>query len=389
MNEILLVDDEADILSGLRNALRRNRTRWNMRFALGGEAALRELESAPADVVVTDMRMPGMDGLALLAEVRERHPRAARIVLSGQAELGAVVRASSVAHQYLLKPCEPEALTATIERALDIQALLANDTLRAVVGGLGTLPTAPALYQALTAALGDPDVDVKKLAALVTQDVGLASRVLRLVNSAYCGLAQRVSSIDAAITRLGLNTLRHLALTVEVFRGFDGRGGAAFDELEQHALLTARIARRLAPNPAAADVAFAAGLLHDAGKLVLMSRAPALYERAVEETRRRAESPCVIEKELVGADHAEIGAYLLGLWDIPHAIIEPVAHHHSQPYVNADKGAIVRVVAAADALACEAAAREQFQVIPLETLGSAADLERWREIARAEAAVEW
>jgi HD-like signal output (HDOD) protein len=91
----------------------------------------------------------------------------------------------------------------------------------------------------------------------------------------------------------------------------------------------------------------------------------------------------------VGADHAEIGAYLLGLWDLPHAIIEPVAHHHSPRYVNADTGAVVRIVAAADALACEAAARPQFQVIPLETLGPAEDLERWREVARAEAAAKW
>jgi HD-like signal output (HDOD) protein/ActR/RegA family two-component response regulator len=386
VNEILLVDDEPDVLAGLRNVLRRHRSRWNMRFALGGEAALRELEARPADVVVTDMRMPGMDGLALLESIRQRHPRAARIVLSGQAELSAVVRASSAAHQYLLKPCAPEALSSVVERALDIQALLTNERLREVVGGLGTLPSAPALYHALTAAMGDPDVEVKKLAVLVKQDVGLSSRVLRLVNSAYCGLARRVSSIDAAIVALGLNTLRHLALTVEVFRGFGGDGGPAFDELEHHALLTARIARRLAPNPAA-DMAFAAGLLHDAGKLVLMSRTPDLYERVVEESRLRGTTASVVEKELVGADHAEIGAYLLGLWDLPHAIIEPVAHHHALERMGAGGSDTARLVAIADALACETSGLQPANAW-WETLGSKVDVERWREAARAEAAAK-
>jgi HD-like signal output (HDOD) protein/CheY-like chemotaxis protein len=379
MKQILLVDDEPDVLAGLRNALRRERSRWAMRFALGGEAALQELEARPADVVVTDMRMPGVDGLALLAAVRQRHPRAARIVLSGQADLGAVVRASSVAHQYLLKPCEPAVLTAVVERALDIQALLGDDRLREVVGGLGTLPSAPATYGALTAALGDPEVDVRELAAIVKRDVGLASRVLRLVNSAYCGFAQRISSIDAAIVCLGLNTLRHLALTVEVFRAYDA--GAAFEAEEAHALLTARIARRLAPGPAA-DVAFAAGLLHDCGKLVLMSRAPELYARVADEAQRRGAAPWTVEKELVGADHAEIGAYLLGLWDLPHAIIEPVAYHHALDRMGGAD--LPRVVAVADGLACEVAGSPP--PAAWEGLGSDADVQSWRELARAEAA---
>ena len=389
LNDILFVDDDPDILAGLRNALRRNRARWNMRFALGGEAGLRELEAAPCDVIVTDMRMPGMDGLALLGEVRRRHPQAARLVLSGHADLDAVVRASSVAHQYLLKPCDTDTLCAAIDRALAIQALLTNDQLRRVVGGLGTLPAAPAIYAALTAALADPDVDIRELAAIVTRDMGLAARVLQLVNSAYCGLAQRISSIETAITILGLNMVRHLALTVEVFRSFGGPEGEGFEALEQHSSLTARIARKLAPDRRTADVAFAAGLLHDAGKLVLMRRASEAYAAAVELAARSGTSLFEAEKASLGATHAEIGAYLLGLWDLPHAIIGPVACHHSLEHIGPGGFDITTAVAVADLLANEVAGdapqERKGDAELLARLSALGDVPRWREMALKEA----
>lgn len=389
LKEILFVDDEPDILAGLRNALRRHRTRWNMRFALGGEAALRELEVAPCDVIVTDMRMPGLDGLTLLGQVRKSHPQAARLVLSGHAELDAVVRASSVAHQYLLKPCDAETLCAAIERALAIQALFANDELRRVVGGLGTLPAAPAMYTALTAALANPDVDIRDLAAIVTQDIGLAARMLHLVNSAYCGLAQRISNIETAITILGLNTVRHLALTVEVFRSFGGPSGAEFDALERHASLTARIARKLAPDRRTADVAFTAGLLHDAGKLVLMRRAAGAYAAAIELAARSGTSVFEAEKASLGATHAEIGAYLLGLWDLPHAIVEPVACHHTLEHIGPGGFDLIAAVALADLLANEVAGdapqERKGDAELLAKLSALGDVPRWREMALKEA----
>lgn len=389
LNEILFVDDEPDILAGLRNVLRRHRGRWNMRFAAGGEAALRELDSSPCDVIVSDMRMPGMDGLTLLAHVRQRHPQTARIVLSGHADLTAVVRASSVGHQYLLKPCDSEALGAAIDRALGIQALLGSEELRKVVGGLGTLPSAPAVYTALTAALVDPDVDIRELAAIVTQDVGLAARVLQLVNSAYCGLAQRISSLESAITILGLGTVRHLALTVEVFTSFAGRGGAAFEAVERHATLTARVARKLAPDRGASDAAFAAGLLHDAGKLVLMSRASAAYAKALELAARSGTSLVEAEKASLGATHAEIGAYLLGLWDLPHAIIEPVASHHEVERLGRGGYDTTAAVALANVLAHEAAQdaprTKSADAGVLEKVSSLGDVARWRKAALEEA----
>jgi len=213
--------------------------------------------------------------------------------------------------------------------------------------------------------------------------------MLHLVNSAYCGLAQRISNIETAITILGLNTVRHLALTVEVFRSFGGPSGAEFEALERHASLTARIARKLAPDRRTADVAFAAGLLHDAGKLVLMRRAAGAYTAAIELAARSGTSIFEAEKASLGATHAEIGAYLLGLWDLPHAIVEPVACHHTPEHIGPGGFDLIAAVALADLLANELAGdapqERKGDAELLAKLSALGDVPRWRAMALEEA----
>jgi HD-like signal output (HDOD) protein len=387
---VLFVDDEEAILDGLRSVFRSQRDRWSMRFAPGGKAALEALAEEPADVVVTDMRMPVMDGLALLKVVKERWPLAARVVLSGYADLATVAQASAVAHQYLLKPCDPEVLRDLVERSLQLQRLLADEGLREVVGGLGTLPSEPRLYRDLSIALADPEVETRRLAEIVGQDPGMSTRVLQFVNSAYFGLSRRVESIEQAIVYVGANTLRHLALTLHVQHSFGRTGEAALASVERHSVLTARIARRLVTDPARAEAAFAAGLLHDAGKLVLHDRLPEAWAEANAVSRREARPLYEVEREVLGADHAQVGAYLLGLWGIPHAILEPVAFHHQVERVGSDTFDVVAAVMVADLLAHEAlpdgrpgepaAAPPRLEAIAAGSFAS------WRELARGEAA---
>lgn len=343
---LLFVDDEEPLLHGLRNVLHGERRRWDLRFALGGVEAITLLEERPADVVITDMRMPRMDGLALLRAVQQRWPRAARIVLSGYADLAVVAQASAVAHQYLLKPCDPEVLTAVIESSLRLQAVLGSDALQRTVGSLGALPSTPRLYHALTEALSDPDVPIKRLAALVEGNLGMTSRVLQFVNSAYYGLTRRISSIEEALVLLGIGTVRQLALTLEVAQMFGdpgGQGPLSLEELERHGLLTARIARRILGDPARAEAAFAAGLLHDCGKIVLMSRLPEPFAEAVALAAREGRPLHEAERAVLGADHAEVGAYLLGLWGLPHPIVEAVAFHHSEQRMAGGLDTVVAV----------------------------------------------
>jgi DNA-binding NarL/FixJ family response regulator len=163
---ILFVDDEAPVLDGLRNLLRKRRE-WELAFALGGEAALAELERAPFDVIVSDMRMPGMDGAALLERVKREYPSVVRIVLSGYADRQPLLRVIPVAHQLLSKPCDPHVLASVIERTCMLESLLSDSVLRRVVGEMGTLPSVPSTYLELTDVIGRDDVSPSRLAAIV------------------------------------------------------------------------------------------------------------------------------------------------------------------------------------------------------------------------------
>ncbi len=116
IKRILFVDDDALVLAGLRNVLYRERSRWEMVFALGGEAALVELARGSFDVVVSDMRMPGIDGLTLLEHVRTMSPTTARIMLSGSADQHEVDRATAAVDILLGKPCDARTLRETLER---------------------------------------------------------------------------------------------------------------------------------------------------------------------------------------------------------------------------------------------------------------------------------
>jgi putative nucleotidyltransferase with HDIG domain len=384
MNRILFVDDEVPILEGLKNVLRGERKRWAMTFLDNGKAALELLAAEQFDVIVTDLRMPGMDGLELLRQVRQSHPQLARVILSGSTDLDRAAEASTVAHQMLTKPCEAAALRNIVDRALRVQSLLVNDTLRQIVCSSGTLPSAPRMYQALTTALADPSADAKRIAAIVEQDVGMSSRVLKFANSAYFGSTQRISTIQAAVVRLGTSAVRHLALTFEVFGALGGgRAAASFEQLERHCLLTARIARKLASGREQSDIGFAAGLLHDVGKLVLMSSRAEPFALAIDNARRRNIPLHTAEAGVLGATHAEVGAYLLGLWDLPHTIVEPVALHHALAPGRAGTE-IAAVVALANLLAHECVEWADADGEHAD-LDDVEDIARLREVARAEA----
>ena len=317
MKKILFVDDEPNVLSGLKRMLRVQRKEWDMEFLPGGEEALKHLAEHGADVIVSDMRMPGMDGAALLSKVQEAFPSTIRIVLSGHAELEAALRAVSVAHQYLAKPCDSETIKEVVARACDLQRLLDEPRLRDMVGKVDSLPTIPEVYTQLVQLLADPDAGVVDAAEIVAKDAGITAKVLQVVNSSFFGFARSITGIRDATSCLGLNMLRNLTLSVEVFRSFDGAGksgGFSLADAQKHANLTARIARKLLDDKIQAEHAFLGAMLHDVGRLVLISNMPEAFERVREAAAGRTESECAVEQDVLGVTHAEIGAYLLGIW---------------------------------------------------------------------------
>jgi len=383
---ILFVDDERNILQGLQDLLRKQRKQWDMSFALGAGAALEELARAPFDVVVTDMRMPGMDGAELLAQVKERYPSVARIVLSGHADRDAIVRALPVAHQYLSKPCSAETLRSTIERVWSLHALLADPRTRELVGKMDKIPSPPAIYWELTRAAAKPDVGLADLGKIVEKDPAMSAKVLQLVNSSYFGTAQTVTSVPRAVTYLGLELLKVLAISAHVFGAVKMTPieGFSLDEMQKDSLLVAQLARRFLNNSKKADDVFGASIVHDVGRIVLAVDLPERYQQIIRAAADRNRAVHLVEAEELGVTHAEVGAYLLGIWGLPLNLVETAAFHHAPSRFSEGPLEVLAAFHAADALVDagrHTLVDAALDVAFLERAGMLGELPRWRALA--------
>jgi HD-like signal output (HDOD) protein len=362
-----------------------------MTFVASGAAALDHLAKEPADVIIADMRMPGMDGVTLLEHVRSRFPEVVRIVLSGYAELQEAMRVAQVAHQFLTKPCEADVLRAVVERSLDLREALVDPALRQTVGAMESLPSLPRTYAALSRVLGNPDAALSDIARVIEEDAGMAVKILQLVNSSFFGIARRVSSVQAAVNLLGVTTVRSLVLATEVFRAFEVKTACpsfSLEALQRHMLLAARIARQIPSGRRDQEDAFMAAMLSDVGVLVLASRLPGELERALA-TAAAAGTPLhLVEEELGMVGHARIGAYLLGLWGLPFSIEEAVAYHHRPSWVAHARFDVLTAVHAADALAAASGAAggatPELDLAHLERAGVLDRVPQWQALAARE-----
>jgi putative nucleotidyltransferase with HDIG domain len=331
MKRILFVDDERRILDGLQRTLRPYRKQWEMTFAISGSEALAILAAGNYDVIVTDMRMPQMDGAQLLEIVRHLYPGMIRIILSGHSDVEAAVRAVPVAHQFLSKPCDHAKLQAAIDPSNEYDSIVSDDATRRVIAAIGELPTMPATYATLMAALDDPEVSLDRISGIVERDMAVVAKVLQLVNSAFFGITSQVATVSAAVGFLGFDLLKHLVITVELFRTFapvSHVAGFSTEEIQRHSCCVGSIASRLPIPRKKADSTSVAALLHDIGKLVLAVRLPGQFERALQASLAQNRPLYLLEEEMTGTTHAEIGAYLLGLWGIPPSVVDAVSRHH-------------------------------------------------------------
>jgi HD-like signal output (HDOD) protein/CheY-like chemotaxis protein len=394
MMNLLFVDDEVRVLQGLQRQLRFMRQEWNMNFAEGGLQALTFMEKNSVDIIVTDMMMPGMDGSQLLFEVVQRHPQTVRIVLSGHADREAVMRLVGPAHQYLSKPCEPDDLRQAIARALALRDLIGNERLKQLTAQIKHLPSLPTMQRQFAEELEKEFPSIERIGEIISSDIGMTARILQLVNSAFFGLAQPVNNPAEAVTYLGLSTIHALALSSGVFSQYDGRVCKNFslEALDYHSRLTGSLARQIArrenQDAKFCDQCLLAGMLHDVGQLVLAFGLEDEYAGVI--TRSRAENFPVsqIEQEIFGATHAEVGAYLLGLWGLPTPIVEALAFHHQPARMAGTNFSPALAVHVADAFAHELAKTKtempppQLDLNYLKKCGLAGRVEIWADDCR-------
>lgn len=389
VKRILFVDDEPEQLESLRDALSAYRQAWRVDFARGGDAALATLADEPADVVIADMQMSGMDGATLLAHVHDRHPATIRIILSGDANPQVLVRAATVAQRFLGKPCHVDELAPLIERSCALRELTEHaDAFRATAAAT-TLPSSPVLYTRITEVISDPAWAPDQVASVIEADTAMTAKVLQLANSAFFGIGHSVTRVRDAVVYLGVDTIRSLALSAEAFGKLAPNDfeGFSIEEFQRHAMLVAKVAAAILPAGRERQEAMTAGLLHDIGKLVLIADDPKRWARLTDEAQRRGLSLHQVEQEQDGVTHAGTGAYLLSLWGLPDGVVEAVAHHHDP---GSFPGLALHPVAAvhiADALAHQLQPNARDNPPPgtldeefLDRLGLQPRQELWREL---------
>ncbi len=334
MLQVVFVDDEAEVLDGLRRRLRVMRRDWNMVFLGSGLEALDYMQKEPVDVMVTDIRMPVMSGVELLLELKNEYPSVLRLALSGDAGSETELSCAQAAHQFIAKPADADVIQDVINRTSDLRKLLGNSQMQAVIGSIDTLPSLPDLYQRFISETNKKEGSIAKAAFVISDDVAMSAKILQLVNSSFFGIPRNIESVQQAATMLGLNTLKTLILSEKIFEssGEVEKSGLKLVAFAEHSQRIAGLARAIAVefglSRAEAENAFMAGSLRNVGKLVLASSFPDRYANVMVATDG-GESFADAEIAEFGVSHSMAGAYLLGLWGLPSSIVNSVLRHFS------------------------------------------------------------
>ena len=347
---VMFVDDEPQILKGITRMLDVEEIVWDVETAVGGEEALAILADLEVDVMVSEMKMQGMDGAELLERVSKLSPSTVRIVLSAQSDKRTVYRAVSPMHQYLSKPCEAGQLKETIERSCSLRDILDTASSHEIIGRVSSLPSLPDIYQKVVAEIESENGSIANVGKLVSRDPAMTAKLLQLANSTMFGLRTRVSSPAQAAAMIGMDALQSLVLSVAVFKSFkkSEARGCCIESLSDHCFRVGSLAKRIADHEGLdkeiAGECFTAGLLHDVGKLVLATKTPDQFSAAIEKSKIENISTVDAEQELLGISHAGVGGYLLSLWGLPQNIVEGIAFHHRPDKCKGEKFSVPGIV---------------------------------------------
>jgi len=333
---LLFADPEKNVHDGHRRMLRLLKPDWSVQCVSTGREAMDSIAKYRPNVLISELAISLEDGTDLLKAIQEVYPDIIRIVLSSEPDglSEEVLRATQSAHRFLAKPCKAEELVEQIEKAANLRKFLQSPELIEVVGGIPFLPSLPDLYYELVRAIESPLISLSDIGEVISRDVSMTGKILQLVNSAFFGLPRKVTSPQKAVVLLGINILKALVIYVKIF--FTAPEivlpGLSLDDLWAHSSMTAKLSKDISIDLGASQCmqedAFLAGMLHDVGKLLLLDH-PRYFPKVFHVLNQYPEKELAeVEYEIFGTSHAEIGAYLLGLWGLPDPVVEAVACHH-------------------------------------------------------------
>ncbi|MGD8262282.1 MAG: response regulator [Desulfobacterales bacterium] len=389
---ILFVDDEPMVLKGLQRTLRKMCNEWEMTFTSSAREALDILDKTDMDVIVSDLKMPEMDGSQLLTKVKNQHPRVVRIILSGHLEHEMTLKSVQIAHQSLSKPCKAEVLKHTLKKLFALRNFLSDESIKKIVSQIESLPSMPSIYTKIIEEMHSPDPSIQKVGEIISKDISMTAKILQVVNSVFFGLSRKIGSPQEAVILLGLETIKALVLSVKIFSEFSQKKFSWFniDSLFNHSMsvstYTKTIARHENLEQDVINNSLMAGLLHDLGKLILAINFQKPYQQVLSKAQSSNQNIWELEYEEFGTSHAEIGAYLMGLWRLDNPIIEAIAFHHCPSNSMTQNMDLLTAVHMSNALIHEARSTSnsgngiQYDPVYLDNLGVTHRITEWRQL---------
>jgi HD-like signal output (HDOD) protein len=266
--------------------------------------------------------------------------------------------------------------------------LLQGERICSIVGKVENLPSAPTVFVKLMETLDQPEASIGDVSAIIEGDAAISAKLLQMVNSCMFRTSQDIATVRMAASFLGLEVVKNLVLSLGVFKAFENLppiAGFSLDEMQAHSRLTAAIAQRLGLSKEVQDAAVVASLLHDIGKLVLAYKMPNRFARLLTSAHSGQRPLYRIEEELWGITHAEVGAYLLGLWGLPIQVTEAIAYHHTPSAVPHGGFDAISAVYVANLLAHESEESPEtceWDLPFLKAVGVAAQVPAWKEVAK-------
>ncbi len=381
---VLLVTEDPIAHVALHDTFSPLSAEWGADFSRGGPEAMNYLKRPGYDALIADAHLPANGCAELLTEARRRHPPMARIVLASPGRME-VIGLVTLAHRMLPKMCPAAELIGAIQRAHSLRELLGSPSLAALVGRLASVPALSAVYTRIAEELAFPDFSLAAVGGLVSQDVGIAAKLLQMANSALVGLRKPASTPSQAVRILGADLTRTLVLAVDLFSRYNPHAlkpfsiEALWDRSQAVGELAATIAAAERAEEQVVRESALGGLFLDIGRLTLASQLTGPYKEILALMRKENLDAAEAERRVLGTSHAEVGAYLLGLWGMPDGLVEAVAWHHNPSGCPGSAFTPLTAVHAADTILAEG-----IKVNPdwayLERLGLRDRYATWRKL---------
>lgn len=329
--KILFVDDEVQILRSLNRLFMD--TEYEVFTAGSGEEALELLINEHVDLVITDMRMPIMDGCQLLQQIKELHPNALRIILSGYSDKNTILAAlqKNIAKLYILKPWDNTKLLLLIDQIFETESILRDGNLLGLINNADELPTLKSSYRQIMDLI-DNEGDLVKIANAIEKDPTVAAKILQIINSAFYEV--KTGSLKHAIAFLGLSHIRNILLATSIVDSFNMSDiyGTRLEMLWNHSFLCSKIVNMMYGkllNKKLSESEASAGLLHNIGIVLLLKIFPENYLEIFHSIEKGKNNLLQIEEESLAVTHQQTGGYLLKWWELPYPIVEAALYHHT------------------------------------------------------------